>query len=141
PVIRLARVGRVALLEDLAEEPIIPSGVAREILEGPEGDPARSWLAGAGASRVQPAEMIAAVVAAWDLGAGESEVLSWACRHPGVEAILDDRAARNCAVALGVPVRGTLGVILLAKKEGNVPLALPLLDELRTAGLRISTAV
>jgi predicted nucleic acid-binding protein len=34
--------------------------------------------------------------------------------------LLDDRAARNCASALKIPVRGTLGVLLLAKKNGKI---------------------
>ena len=68
-------------------------------------------------------------------------MLSWVHQEPGFEAILDDRAARNCAVALGIPVRGTLGVVLLAKVEGIVPLAAPLLAELQNAGLRIDAAV
>jgi len=54
------------------------------------------------------------------LGAGESEVLTWARQNPGYEAILDDRAARNCAITLQIPVRGTLGVALLAKREGLI---------------------
>ncbi len=59
-------------------------------------------------------------LAAWDLGLGESQVLSWIYQNPGYEAILDDRAAKNAAASLGIPVRGTLGVILLAKREGRV---------------------
>jgi predicted nucleic acid-binding protein len=51
--------------------------------------------------------------------------------------VLDDRAARNCAAALHIPVRGTLGIILLAKREGLIPHAKPVFDELLQAGLRI----
>ncbi len=36
-------------------------------------------------------------VANWDLGLGESHVLSWVYSNPGYEAILDDRAAKNAA--------------------------------------------
>jgi predicted nucleic acid-binding protein len=141
PVILFARIGRIALVEDLAAEIIITSGVAREIQEGPSDDPGRLWLAGAGTSRVQAPEPVSPLITAWDLGAGESQVLSWAHQHPSSEVILDDRAARNCAVSLGIPVRGTLGVILLAKKEGKVSSAAPIFEELRNAGLRISPAV
>ncbi len=42
---------------------------------------------------------------AWDLGAGESAVLTWARRNPGFTAILDDRAARRCAES-GSELRG-----------------------------------
>ncbi len=65
-------------------------------------------------------------------------MLSWAYFNPSYEAILDDRGARNCATTLGIRVRGTVGVVLLAKKEGLVPQIAPLLKELTTAGLRVS---
>lgn len=77
------------------------------------------------------------VVAAWDLGLGESQVISWAYKNPGFEAILDDRAARKCALSLKIPVRGTLGVILLAKKDGRLAKAEPLLNQLVQIGFRL----
>jgi predicted nucleic acid-binding protein len=141
PVILLAKVGYVSLLEALTVELTIPDAVAREIREGPESDPGRQWLEGAGGAYLYPPEPVVPVVAGWDMGAGESQVLSWAYQRPGSEVILDDRAARNCAAALGVPVRGTLGVLLLAKREGKVPLVTPILDDLRSAGFRISAAI
>jgi len=75
------------------------------------------------------------------LGPGESEVLTWARHNPGYEAILDDRAARDCAITLGIPVRGTLGVVLLAKREGLIPYVRPVFDELLDAGLRTAPSV
>lgn len=45
--------------------------------------------------------------------------------------------ARNCARSLKIPVRGTLGVVLLAKKEGRIPSAREILDELMGAGYHI----
>jgi predicted nucleic acid-binding protein len=38
------------------------------------------------------------LVSAWDLGAGESEVLSYALLHPSHTAIINDAAARRCAI-------------------------------------------
>jgi predicted nucleic acid-binding protein len=68
-------------------------------------------------------------------------VLTWARAYPGYEAILDDRAARNCAIALGIPVRGTLGVIMLAKREGLLSHVQPIFARLQEASLRITPAV
>jgi hypothetical protein len=48
-------------------------------------------------------------------------VLSWAYLNSDYEAILDDRAARNYASSLGIRVWGTIGIILLAKKERALP--------------------
>jgi predicted nucleic acid-binding protein len=141
PIILLARIDQASLLDQLASEIMIPSEVAREIQDGPIDDPGRSWLNGAGASRVRDPGPVSPIVAAWDLGAGESQVLSWAYAHPEFEAIVDDRAARTCAAALAIRARGTLGVVLLAKEEGKLALAIPILEQIRAAGLRISDAV
>ena len=81
------------------------------------------------------------VIGGWDLGRGESEVLAWAHAHHEFEAVLDDRAARNCAMSLGVPLLGTLGVILVAKKLGYITYAAPLFDDLRQVGLRLDDAL
>ena len=74
--------------------------------------------------------MLDPTILAWGLGAGESQVLTWARQNPGYEAILDDRAAR-----------GTLGIVLLAKREGLIPRVRPVFEQLLEAGLRIAPEV
>jgi predicted nucleic acid-binding protein len=66
--------------------------------------------------------------------------LSWALVHRSL-AILDDLAARRCAAAHHVPVRGTLGLVLAAKRKALIPAARPVLDELRQAGMYLSDAL
>ncbi len=135
PLIILGRVVQLHLAERLAETIIVPRAVAREIEAGADRDPARQWLTGPGRDHVREEGDPEPIVAHWDLGRGESHVLSWAFRHPGFEAILDDLAARKCAEVLSIPVRGTLGIILLAKKEGQVA---PVLERIREAGFHIT---
>lgn len=84
---------------------------------------------------MRPDAPIPQPVLAWYLGAGEASVIAWACAHPDYEAILDDRAARACAVTLSVTVRGTLGILLLAKSSGVVTAVRPLIDAVEAAGL------
>jgi predicted nucleic acid-binding protein len=57
------------------------------------------------------------------------------------EAILDDQAARRCAAALGIRLRGTLGILLLAKKAGRLSRVRPLLEQLIAHGFRIDTGL
>jgi len=137
PLIVLGRLSQLPLLPQLAEVLTVPVAVAQEVERGPEEDPARAWVSGAGRAFVQECEPVEPTVAAWDLGAGESSVISCALRAPGFEAILDDLAARKCAATLSVPIRGTLGVLLLARKEGLVAELTPLLHNLQTAGFHI----
>jgi len=81
------------------------------------------------------------LVRGWDLGAGESAVLEWAQANRPARAIIDDYAARKLASVLAVQVTGTLGLALLAKRRGIVPLARPLVTELARAGLYLSEPI
>ncbi len=54
------------------------------------------------------------------------------------EVVLDDLAARRCAAALGLKVRGSLTFLLIAKAEGRIPAVRPLLEELHRGGMRLS---
>ena len=84
---------------------------------------------------------IPSIIQAWDLGEGESSVLAWAYDHGGTEAIADDLAARRCAATLEIPVRGTLGLVLVANQRGELVAARPVLEQLRQAGMYWSDAV
>jgi len=141
PLILLGRIGQIELLQKLCTELIIPAGVAQEIEQGTAEDTARIWVQEHGHTNVQAVDAVDPTVAGWDLGLGESHVLHLCYRQPGRDAILDDLAARNCAAALGVPVRGTLAVIVLAKRRGIIAAARPLLQGLVARGLRIDRPV
>jgi predicted nucleic acid-binding protein len=51
--------------------------------------------------------------------------------------LVDDLAARKFAKAFGIALCGTIGVIVIAKKVGIVPDAMPLLNRLIDVGFRI----
>ena len=55
--------------------------------------------------------------------------------------ILDDRKAREVAQRLGVPVTGTVGLLLKAKQEGVISAVRPLLDALDANQFRIGDAL
>lgn len=141
PLIVLSKINHLFLLQRLAGEIVVPAGVAKEIAQGPKDDPARQWVQTQGQALVREMETIPPVINAWDLGLGESEVLGWAYLNPGYEAVLDDRAARNCALSLNLPTRGTISVILLAKKQGYLPEVTPILLQLEQAGFRVSPTI
>jgi predicted nucleic acid-binding protein len=88
-----------------------------------------------------PVERVDPLVAAWDLGLGESHVLTLCRTLPDTEGILDDRAARNCAAVLGVHVRGTVALIVLAKRRGLIALARPVMDALLEQGIHLDPAL
>src|SRR5687768_11448871 len=112
----------------MAKRLIVPASVSQEIMKGPAGDPARQWIQGAGARLVKDDAPLLPSILTRKLGAGESAVLAHALTLPGCEAIIDDLAARRAATALAIPFRGTLGVILTAKRRGLIVSATELFD-------------
>jgi predicted nucleic acid-binding protein len=141
PLIYLSRAGLIQLLQLVGAEIVVPLAVAQELRRrGPEDPAVRAldtnpWLV------VIETPPVSALIQKWDLGPGESAVLAYAHSAPGTLAILDDLAARRCAGSLGIPIRGTLGLVLLAKQRGVIPAARPALDVMRLAGMYLSDAV
>lgn len=72
------------------------------------------------------------------MGAGETEVLSYALVHPDCTAMVDDAAARRCAVSLNIATLGTAGMVVLAKRRGLIPAIHGPIQALRQAGLWLS---
>ena len=71
---------------------------------------------------------------------GESGVLALALEHQR-DAIIDDLAGRKCAATLSIPVRGTLGLVLVAKQRGVIPKARPVIEDMMQAGLYLSRKI
>ena len=140
PLILLGRIGQLEWLPKLSEQLIIPNAVAQEIMAGSD-DPAKHWLSQDGQRYIHDVGTIPPIVVAWDLGSGETEVLAYALIYRDYSAVLDDRAARQCATVLQIPLRGTLGVALLAKQAGLIGQFTPILAALRTAGLYLSPQI
>jgi predicted nucleic acid-binding protein len=137
PLISLDRIGLLDILGRLGREVVIPRGVLDEIARGPAPiTPSRLAT-----HRTVVISAIDPIVAGWDLGRGESEVLTWAASQRQASAILDDLAARRCAASLGIEPHGTLFVLLEAKKAGLVPAVAPLIEMVRAKGLFVSDSL
>ncbi|MEO0407082.1 MAG: DUF3368 domain-containing protein [Cyanobacteria bacterium P01_A01_bin.135] len=138
PLITLFKSQQADLLPQLFKEVIVSQGVWDEVTAcKPEDIAAQQLKAATWIRRVNTVEVPAAI-AAWDLGRGETEVLSWATNHPDYAAIVDDLAARRCANALEIKVFGTGAVLILAKRRGLIDRVAPRLQMLRETGLYLS---
>ncbi len=141
PLIFLSRVALLEMLQEPGVDVMVPDVVAQEIAARGPGDPTvhemnrTPWL------RVVPAPRTPHTLLPWNLGSGESGVLSLALGDPECEVILDDRAARRCARSLGIPFQGTLSLVLLARQTGRIPTARPVLEQLRRSGMYLSDRV
>ncbi len=138
PLILLGKVEQIPLLGGLAEEIVVPREVVREVDVKPDGAKIREQLDALDVARIESGLLVPSHVSAWDLGSGESAVLTHAEQIGESRAVLDDLDARRCAKALGVPVIGTLGVVLRAKRLGLIDAARPIISALRTVGLYVS---
>jgi len=58
-------------------------------------------------------------ILSWDLGPGETQVISQAILHGADRVVIDDLEARRCAKAMGLAIIGTLGVVGRAKAAGR----------------------
>ncbi|HRC86402.1 MAG TPA: DUF3368 domain-containing protein [Thermoanaerobaculia bacterium] len=141
PLILLGKVRRLGLLAGLCDELLVPEAVASEVAAGPEGAALVGELARVDRTRYFGVPAILPRVEAWDLGLGESQVLTAVAERPGSRAVLDDRAARRCAQVLGLPVIGTVGIVLRARKKGLIARARPILSELERSGLYLTESV
>jgi predicted nucleic acid-binding protein len=141
PVILLARVGQLNLLQRLGPAVVIPEAAVLEIRRRGPTDPAIQALAQATWLVAIDPGPIPTNVSAFGLGAGETAVLAHALANPGRGAIVDDQAARNAATALGIPHQGTLAVVVFAKLHGLIPAARPLVEQLRQHGMYLSDQV
>jgi predicted nucleic acid-binding protein len=138
PLILLGKIGNIDLLIGLTDSVIVPQSVADEVGAKSDGVPILEALAQNPRSCVVKNEIVSPDVLAWDLGAGETQVVANAQRYGADRVVLDDLEARRCAKAMGLRIIGTLGVVARAKRTGRIGLAAPVIDRLRKTGLYVS---
>ncbi|OGW26387.1 MAG: hypothetical protein A2X59_05290 [Nitrospirae bacterium GWC2_42_7] len=138
PLICLCKSGLLEILPALFTDIIVPAAVHKEITAKEDITLAcRPFFAHKHVKIVSDI-LIPSSVLAWDLGEGESAVLTHALKHSKYWAVIDDHEARKCASTLGCRYTGTVGVILLAKRRGITSSVKDCLTKLQNAGLWLS---
>ena len=141
PIVNLATVGHLDLLQQLYGEITIPESVYHEIVIVGSGK--------AGSREVQNATWIKARKAAnqkdvtlleIELDRGEAESIALAAELKADLVLLDERRARRIASRLGLRYVGLVGILIEAKRRSKLPAVKPVLDALITqAGFWVST--
>jgi predicted nucleic acid-binding protein len=72
---------------------------------------------------------------------GEASAIALAIETPGSQLLLDDKQGRKLAAAHHLPIIGTLGLLIEAKKRGVILEVRPYLEKLDAAEFWISEAV
>lgn len=138
PLIKLVGVGLLDLLPQLYGSIWVPDAVYHEYATGMRvGDPALEslpWL------RVVPFDVHDLSLPV-GLGIGEAATISLASAEEARAVLLDEQLARRIARQRGLPIVGTLGVLLAAKQSGYLPAIKPVVDQMIAQGRHISVSL
>ena len=142
PLIALALLDRLELLRQMFDEILVPATVYEEVVVKGAGRPGADavdrtdWLrvvSPRAASTIEPMLL--------GLDVGEMDVLLLAREQRPDWVLIDERLGRRIARAMGLPVKGTLGVLLAAVLSGLLSKteALDGLQQLADSEIRISS--
>ena len=141
PIIGLAKIGKIILLKNIADEVIIPPMVYKELFGkiGPESNEIDQALNTFIMAKRDVAVEEATKIELAGLGAGEKQAIGLASQLDNdVILLLDDRAGREVAARLNISTTGLIGLLLVAKEKGFVESVGILIKELRNNGYWLS---
>ena len=140
PLVGLLGLNLLSLLRDLYTEVWIPRKVEKEFLKK---DPIVRGEVLENAPWIKTVDLTDPQTAAVyvELDEGEAEALALAAEHEARLILLDEKAGRQTAEKIGLTVKGIVGVLLEAKKEGLIDLIKPLLTQLRDNGMHLSESL
>jgi predicted nucleic acid-binding protein len=140
PLINLARIGKLSVLQELYGELIIPGAVWQEIVVEGSGQPgadevkAADWIKQRAVTNRQLTQALKQ-----ELDAGEAEAIALALEIGADLLLMDEHLGREVARHLGLRYTGLIGVLIEAKRKGFITSVKPCLDQLRDiAGFRLS---
>ena len=73
--------------------------------------------------------------------AGEASAIALAAENQPSLLIIDDLKGRKLAQKLNLTITGTLGLVLIAKKEGLLPQIKPIFDKIQATNFRVAPAL
>lgn len=139
PLIGLAKIGQLVLLQDMFGEVLVPQAVYNEVVWGAPHNLDAVEIRRSGWIRVrQVSDQMGVDYLRVDLDAGESEALVLAGELDADWLLVDEIKARLAAELLNLRFIGTVGLLLLAKRQGRIIMIRPLLEALRSHKFYIS---
>lgn len=126
PLICLSATGRFDLLRQLYGEIVVPTAVWQEITRAPAlASSAKSHQTAADAQAAGGPQVATANNRPLEslLDPGEAEAITLAGERTPSLLLIGERDGRQTARALGIPLTGTLGVLLRAKSESSSKIA------------------
>ena len=140
PIINLATIGHLELLQQLYNKIVIPQAIYNEIVLVGAGLPGAhevqtySWII----TQTVPDPLLVKVLET-ELDSGEAEALALAVAIKADLLLIDERLGRSVATRLGLKFIGLLGILIAAKHKHLISQLKPLLEDLITkAGFWVS---
>ncbi len=139
-LIGLSKIGQLYLLRDLFGEIWIPPAVYHEVVIKGAGKPGADAVKAATWIVCQAVHDTLAVktLRVTQLGMGECEAMVLALEQQADFLILDDSNARKTALALELPVIGTVAILHKAAQKGLLTDVSDALAQLKRAGFRFA---
>lgn len=145
PLLNLAIVDQLSLLQQQFPELLIPPAVRDELQADEDrlGSPALRAALDAGWLRVVELDNPAVARAFGEqVDRGEAEAIALGLQVRAAVVLIDERDGRALATGLGLQVTGLLGVLLRARRGGELAAVAPILDALESdADFRLSAAL
>jgi predicted nucleic acid-binding protein len=143
PLIYLDGIGKLDLLPALYGRVLVPRRVFEEVVVEGAGLPGAAGVAAAGWLEVVdiPADDLVYAALRTAVDSGEAAAIALAARTHADVVLIDDRAGRLAATQLGLLVRGTLAILVEAKRRGHVDAVKPLIARMHAAGFRATPAI
>jgi predicted nucleic acid-binding protein len=141
PLIALSIVGHLGLLQALFDEILIPASVYEEVVQEGRGCPGSQEIAETDWLAVREPEVAFPLPPELlGLDQGELDVILLAQEIEADWVLIDEKLARKIARAVGLQVKGTLGILLVAYRTGLVTKeeALEAVQKLAQSSVRLS---
>ena len=134
PIIAFARIGRLALLQQVIGECVVPDAVYEElVVKGGDRAGAEAVRRGEAIQRRTLRNRQALTQLPRSLAQGECEAILLA-EEEGAPLLVDERRAREAAEQRGIEVVGSLWVLKEAKQRGMILTLRPIIEELLAIG-------
>lgn len=142
PLVALSLLDQLDLLPTLFAECWVPQTVFNEVVVAGIGKPGAKLLQSAAwLARVRPSPVPDPLLV-MELDAGEAEVIGLARQLAPCVAVIDERRGRRIAQQVyGLPVKGTAGILVEARRRGLISGIRARLLELRAAGYFVADSV
>jgi len=140
PLRYLIAIKRADLVSNIFNHVVIPRGVHAELTHSSSPEIVRTWMAHA-PNWLETQELGRSPEAQFVrvLDQGEAEAIQLAVDLNADYLLIDERRGRQIATARGIPVIGTLGILIESYRRRHIENPSDVLTELRAARFRISS--